>query len=151
MRLLFSGTQSVYHFFSLFFFNERGKPRCAARLGLARRAVESSAKHRFSIWQRAEKRKERLLSSSTPASYFSPPVSHDDPLVRSFLLVHRFERHSAVTWLYSLARGKGFLHLLPSTILPIPACPVACDRYFVFPSLFFLAQPRICIRLEYEM
>lgn len=30
-----------------------------------RRTLESNAKHRFSIWQRAEKRKERLRSSST--------------------------------------------------------------------------------------
>lgn len=123
------------------------------RLGAARRAVESSAKHRFSIWQRAEKRKDRLLSSSTPASYFSPPVPCRS-LARSFLPVHRFERHSAVTWLYSFARGKGFLHL-PSTILPLPGVPSFrlrfhdrfCYSVFRFGIFFFsLAQTlRHCI------
>lgn len=75
----------------------------------------------------SEKKKFRL-------SYFSPSILPF--LIRSFFPIHRFERHSAVTWLFPLARGKGSLHSLSSsTILYNLFC------YFVFRlSLFFFLQ-----------
>lgn len=109
-------------------------------INLANVCIESSAKHRFSIWQRAEKSwKKRLLrfflkKKKIRLSYFSPSILPF--LIRSFFPTHRFERHSAVTWLFPLAREKGSLHSLSSsTILYNFFC------YFVFRlSLFFISQ-----------
>lgn len=77
-----------------------------------------------------------------PRLIFFPTRLTCRSLARSFFPVHRFERHSAVTWLYSFARGKGFLHL-PSTILPLLACPPSacppcppCDSTIASATLF---------------
>lgn len=96
------------------------------RGGAARRDDgESSAKHRFSIWQRAEKRKERLLSSSAPPHIslhiHSAPVAFVPSSLSIDLNVtqpwHGFSR---------FARGKGFLYLprvRDSIPLPLPLFP----------------------------
>jgi len=103
-----------------FFFYEGGKPRRTARFGSARRAVESSAKHWFSIWQRAEKRKERLLSSSTPPHIFPHPF-HTDPLfVPSSLSI---DLNVTQPWHGFTRLREEFLHLL---------------RFIPFPRVFLL-------------
>lgn len=103
-------------------------------------AVESSAKHRFSIWQRAEKRK----GCVPPSFHRDSPSSSSSPSQ-----FHRFPRHSAVTRLFvsSLpvlpavpAFFPRLLSLMPlsSFVLrvssasgsPLMRIPTGCNRIF---------------------
>lgn len=139
MRLLFSGTQPVYYFFFPFFFNERGKLRYAARLGSARRGEPLNRARNIDSQFGSEQKSGKSVSSLLQPLrlIFSPHAVPWRSPVRSFFLVHRFERHSAVTWLYSLARGKGFPTSSSYGFYPFLACPSACDFTIVSATLFF--------------
>lgn len=77
-------------------------------------------------------------------SYFSPSILCPF-LILSFFPVHRFERHSAVTWLFSLAHGKGSLHSLSSsTILYNLFC------YFVFRFSLFFSIERVPVIYAFD-
>jgi len=131
---------TAVHFF--FFFYEGAKPRRTTRFGSARRVVESSTKHWFSIWQRAEKRKERLLSSSTPPHIFPHPFYTDPSFVPSSLSIdlnvtqpwHGFTRLLAGRVFYI------FYDSFPFLVSSYSYCLRFYDRfcYFVFRfGLFF--------------
>lgn len=129
--------------FSFFFFNERGKS-CRT----AWRAVESNAKHRFSIWQRAEKWKERLLFSSTP-----PHISslHPPHTVLSFVPSSLSIDLNVTQLWHGFTCSRDFLHLPSSTSFGIHSAydsTIASATLFSISISFFLAQPLchcICI------
>lgn len=142
---------AVYYFFFFLFFTKGIS--LTVRRGSARWAIESSAKHRFSIWQRAEKRKERLLSSSTPPHISPHPFHTYPPFVPSSLSIdlnvtqpwHGFTRLLARTVFYIfllLPRISPFWRALLPSVIPRSLLLL----YFPFCSLFFLAQSlRHCI------